>query len=88
MNEIHATTSRNRSGLTLGEFLGGIFIAWFLPTVQQIGEAAQRLAYTNNLKQIDLAFHSHPSSLTVFPSGYVSSTTPSGNNRYERETSN
>lgn len=47
----------------------GILIGMLLPAVQQVREAARRIACANKLKQITLALHNFESSFMHFPPG-------------------
>ncbi len=62
-----------RGGFTLVELLVviaiiGILVGLLLPAVQAAREAARRMSCSNNIRQVELAFHNFHSALKYFPS--------------------
>ncbi|MFM7035485.1 MAG: DUF1559 domain-containing protein [Planctomycetia bacterium] len=74
----HRDESRGRPavqrGFTLVELLVviaiiGLLVGLLLPAIQSAREAGRRVACSNHLRQMAIAFHSHESSVGIFPDG-------------------
>src|SRR5262245_22559146 len=77
-------SATKRAAFTLVELLVaitiiGLLIAMLLPAVQAARNSARRAHCANNLKNIGLALQSFHAAKASFPSGYISSVDPSGN---------